>query len=112
MRKAAKLVVYVLLVTGAAVFAFPFLWMAATSVKVDREVQSRDFRLMPMTPLPQTRSPYIDDRQYAELEGPYQADLLPRLRKMAKATGFKPPPGPKSPATWSPRSSTACTGDC
>ena len=100
MRKAAKLVVYVLLVTGAAVFAFPFLWMAATSVKVDREVQSRDFRLMPMTPLPQTRSPYIDDRQYAELEGPYQAGLLPRLRKMAKATGFKPPRHVNAVRAW------------
>jgi len=100
MRKAAKLVVYVLLVTGAALFAFPFLWMAATSVKVDREVQSRDSRLMPMTPLPQTRSPYIDRRHYADLEGPYQADLLPRLLAMAKATGFAPPPHVNAVRAW------------
>ena len=100
MRKVAKLVVYVLLVTGAAVFAFPFLWMATTSVKVDREVQSQDLRLMPMTPLPQTRSPYIDQRRYADLEGPYQADLLPRLQAMAKATGFAPPPHVNAVRAW------------
>ena len=100
MRKALQLVVYVLLATGAAVFAFPFLWMAATSVKVDREVQSSDFRLMPMTPLPQTRSPYIDQRRYADLEGPHQADLLPRLQAMAKATGFEPPPHVNAVLAW------------
>ena len=30
MRKLVKAIIYLLLVTGAAVFSFPFLWMTAT----------------------------------------------------------------------------------
>jgi len=100
MRTLVKGVIYVLLVTGAAVFSFPFLWMAATSVKVDREVQAKGFRLMPMTPHPRTRSPYIDDRFYDDTEGPHQDELLPRLAALAKATGFELPPHVNAVRAW------------
>lgn len=92
MRHCLKAIVYFLLVAGAVVFSFPFLWMAATSVKVDRELQTRDFRLMPMTPRAQTVSPYVDDQRYADLEGPYQAELLPKLQAAAEKSGYAFPP--------------------
>jgi len=79
MRQLIKAIIYGLLVTGAAVFSFPFLWMAASSVKVDRERQTKGFRLMPLTPRPQSRSPYVDDEHYKDLDGPYQEELLPCL---------------------------------
>ena len=91
MRKLVKTIVYVLLVTGAAVFSFPFLWMAATSFKVDRELQTKGFRLMPLTPTPHARSPYVDSEYYRELDGPYQEQLLPKLGRIADKTGFSFP---------------------
>jgi len=92
MRKLAKAIIYVLLVTGAAVFSFPFLWMAATSFKVDRELQTKGFRLTPLTPTPHARSPYVDSEYYGELDGPYQEELLPKLGRIAEKTGFSFPP--------------------
>jgi len=91
MRKLIKSILYLLLVTGAAVFSFPFLWMAATSFKVDRELQTKELRLMPMTPRPQTRSPYVDDRRYVDLDGPYQDRLLPVFERLVGASGFALP---------------------
>ena len=88
MRRLAKAIIYVLLVTGAAVFSFPFLWMAATSAKVDRELQTKDLRVFPMTPHPQVRGPYVDDEHYRELDGPYQVRLLPELEQIAAAAGY------------------------
>jgi ABC-type glycerol-3-phosphate transport system permease component len=88
MRYCLKAIVYFLLISGAVVFSFPFLWMAATSVKVDRELQTREFRLMPMTPRAQAVSPYVDDERYTELEGPYQAELLPKLQAAVDKSGF------------------------
>ena len=92
MPKLAKTILYVLLVTGAAVFSFPFLWMAATSVKVDRELQTKGFQLLPITPTPRARSPYVDDQHYRDLDGPHQERLLPRLEAIVAATGFRFPP--------------------
>jgi ABC-type glycerol-3-phosphate transport system permease component len=91
-RKVVKFIIYLLLVAGAAVFSFPFLWMAATSGKVDREVQAKGFHLMPLTPVPRTRSPYVDERHYEDLDGPYQEELLPRLEALVARTGFAFPP--------------------
>ncbi len=88
MRQLIKAIIYGLLVTGAAVFSFPFLWMAASSVKVDRERQTKGFRLMPLTPRPQSRSPYVDDEHYKDLDGPYQEELLPALEKLVADSGF------------------------
>jgi len=92
MPKPIKAILYVLLVTGAAVFSFPFLWMAATSFKVDRELQTKDFQLLPITPVPHAQSPYVDDEHYQSLEGPYQKPLLARLQAIATKTGFAFPP--------------------
>ena len=88
---AAKVAVYSLLVTGAAVFSFPFLWMAATSVKVDRELQTRDLKILPLTPHARQRSPYIDTTYYDDIEGPHQEQLLPALEEIAEQSGFEIP---------------------
>ena len=92
MRKPIKAIIYLLLVTGAAVFSFPFLWMAVTSGKVDRELQTKGLRLMPLTPMPRRRSPYVDEHHYKDLEGPHQQALLGRLEAMVVSTGFAFPP--------------------
>jgi len=51
---------YGVLVAGAVVFAFPFLWLLATSAKVEREMSADKVRLLPRAPRPQWRTPYID----------------------------------------------------
>jgi len=88
---ASRAVAYCILVAGAAVFSFPFLWMASTSVKVDRELQTRDLRILPLSPHPQAKSPYVDTAYYADLEGPWQEQILPALERMVDESGFRIP---------------------
>ncbi|NQU11971.1 ABC transporter permease subunit [bacterium] len=73
--------VYVLLLGGAVVFSWPFLWMATTSVKVDREMFGDRIRLWPQQPIPRAESPYIETRQYRDLKGPRLSELLPVLEQ-------------------------------
>ena len=47
------------LIACAVIFAFPFIWMVTTSAKVDRELFSEHLRIMPATPWPALRSPYV-----------------------------------------------------
>ena len=75
-RRLGRVLVYGVLLGGAVLFSFPFLWMAATSFKVDRELFGKEFRLLPRRPEPRRMSPYVDERVYAALEGPYQEELL------------------------------------
>ncbi len=64
-RRAARLLtVYGLLIGGSAIFILPFLWMAGTSVKVDREMFSENLRLFSMRPVPAQASPYLDDKYF------------------------------------------------
>ncbi|MBM3214368.1 ABC transporter permease subunit [Candidatus Poribacteria bacterium] len=60
---AQRVVLHVALWVGAAVFALPFVWLVATSVKWDREVfaesQSWLARLVPRLPYRVDRTPYI-----------------------------------------------------
>jgi len=71
--------IYALLVGGAVVFCWPLLWMAFTSVKLDRELFARHIHWLPETPQPQLRSPYVDERSFSELVGKRQGDLIPAL---------------------------------
>lgn len=57
---ARALVIYGLLVGGAAIFSIPFIWMIGTSLKVDREMFGETITLVPMTPRPAAVSPYLD----------------------------------------------------
>src|SRR5947209_14893567 len=81
--------IYALLVGGSVVFVWPFLWMATTSVKLDREVFSdtpENVSLWPQRPIPRVRSPYIDERFYENVSGKRMREMLPvieeHLRKM------------------------------
>lgn len=56
--------IYALLLGGGAVFAWPFVWMIFASVKTPRELFSENARVLPQTPIPRARSPYIDQRWF------------------------------------------------
>lgn len=64
------LLIYVLLIGGSLVFVWPFLWLAATSAKLDRELFAETLQLWPQRPTPRLQSPYVDDRLFANLRGP------------------------------------------
>lgn len=57
---ARVLLIYGLLIGGAAVFAIPFVWMIGTSLKVDREMFGETITLLPRRPVPAQTSPYLD----------------------------------------------------
>ena len=57
---ARTLLIYGLLIGGAAVFAIPFVWMIGTSLKVDREMFGETITLLPRRPVPAQTSPYLD----------------------------------------------------
>lgn len=84
--------VYALLIGGSAIFAWPFLWMATTSIKVDREMFGETIRLWPQRPIPHPRSPYVDTRYFDHLRGPHMDELLPEIETMVRATRFDWPP--------------------
>ena len=93
LKTLGRWVVYGVLVLGAVVFSFPFIWMAATSVKVDREMQAKGIRVVPLTPRPRAKSPYIDETYFDEIEGPLQAELLPRLEALIGESNPEMPGG-------------------
>jgi len=88
-----RILIYALLIAGAFVFSFPFIWMVSTSVKVDRELYPEELTVFPQTPLPRAVSPYIDDRFNADLPGSNEriAEMLPKLIELIRATGFEYP---------------------
>ena len=57
---ARVLIIYGLLIGGAAVFSIPFIWMIGTSLKVDREMFGETITLLPKTPVPALQSPFLD----------------------------------------------------
>ncbi len=71
--------VYALLIGGSVIFVWPFLWMATTSIKVEREMFGETIHLMPQRPIPQVKSPYIDTRFFNDVTGERMAELLPVL---------------------------------
>jgi ABC-type glycerol-3-phosphate transport system permease component len=71
--------IYVLLLAGAAIFSWPFLWMVTTSMKVDREMFGEKIHLWPRRPIPQVKSPYIAEGYYRDVEGKRMAEVLPVL---------------------------------
>src|SRR5881397_3554760 len=67
-----RLLIYVLLIAGSLLFAWPFIWMAGTSVKLEREVLSNRARAFPERPIPRVKSPYLDDRLFSQVTGPHR----------------------------------------
>ncbi|MDQ6912299.1 MAG: carbohydrate ABC transporter permease [Verrucomicrobiota bacterium] len=75
-----RVAVYFLLLLGTIVFAWPFLWMAATTAKLDRELFAAN-RLLPERPIPRQHSPYVDDRFFANVSGPRMNEVLPLIEQ-------------------------------
>jgi multiple sugar transport system permease protein len=73
-RKPEKIITHCVLIAGALIFAYPFLWMLGTSAKVKREMAAENLRLFPRAPHPQRATPYID---IYEFEAPKQPDGIP-----------------------------------
>jgi ABC-type glycerol-3-phosphate transport system permease component len=80
--------IYVLLVGGSAVFLWPFLWMAATSVKMDREMFTEKLHLLPQTPWPPKQSPYIDTQFFQDVNGPHMKAALHLIEARLDAPGL------------------------
>jgi multiple sugar transport system permease protein len=78
---------HLILLTGVGIFAFPFVWMVATSIKTDEEVV--DPHWMPAIPRFVAKSPYV--LPAPELNKPMDVDaadwerLLPELRSATDA---------------------------
>lgn len=88
-----QLLVYALLLAGAIIFTFPFIWMVSSSMKVDREMFTEDLKVLPNTPRPMAKSPYVDDAYFNSISegGVSVNDLLPELEKLIDASGFEIP---------------------
>ena len=89
LMSARAVVLYGVLVAGAAVFAFPFLWMVGTSFKVNREMAAGRLRIAPELPSPRRTSPYVDVEEFAAPVRPdgvaesVWREVLPRLIEQA-----------------------------
>ena len=59
-RIIVRLFVLAILLFGAVIFVLPFLDMVFTSVKLDDEIASEKYHLLPRTPHAQWQSPYVD----------------------------------------------------
>ena len=91
MKIARHLLIYVLLIAGSLVFVWPFLWMAATSAKLDRELFSETLTLWPQRPVPRLQSPYLDDRLFENLRGPRLDETVGLIEKDLVAANYSWP---------------------
>jgi len=64
---------HAVLIGGSLMFALPYIWLAGTSFKLDKEIQSDDIRIFPQRPIPREKSPYIDERHFSAIEKPEAA---------------------------------------
>lgn len=86
-----RLTYHGLLLAGAAIFSLPFLWMVGTSLMADKELFGEGFHMIPSRPIPRAHSPYVDDREFNEIERPdYVArddwtEWKPEIRKAVRA---------------------------
>ncbi|MGB8354166.1 MAG: ABC transporter permease subunit [Chthoniobacteraceae bacterium] len=93
MKFPRTILVYFLLIGGSFVFVWPFLWMAGTSVKIDREMFSEQMKLLPGTPVPAVRSPYIDTRYFPAPSGAMQKALLSSMERQLAQMDYAWPDG-------------------
>lgn len=89
-----RVLLYTTLLVGALIFSFPFVWMASSSVKVDRELYTDELRIRPLTPSASPASPWIDTQYYADLPGTShrQDEVLPAIERLTTPK-LKPTPG-------------------
>ncbi len=87
-----RLALYAILILGSLAFAFPFIWMVSTSLKLDKELFRGQIDIMPEQPNPRAKSPYYDARQYeyVELQQPQFSTLAPLLNDRVAAASLPP----------------------
>src|SRR5437667_6561395 len=90
-----RLLIYVLLIAGSLLFAWPFIWMAGTSVKLEREVRSNRSRIFPERPIPRLKSPYIDDRIPVNVTGPRRDEAIGIIEEKIRGRTWPPPVHPE-----------------
>jgi multiple sugar transport system permease protein len=88
-------IVYAVLVLGSLLFAWPFIWMAGTSVKLEREVLSNRSRIFPERPIPRLKSPYIDDRIPANVTGPRRDEAIAIIEEQIRGRTWPPEVDPE-----------------
>ena len=88
MRRA---LIYCLLLAGATVFAWPFLWLAFTSAKLQPELFSDHPAGPPEAPRPVLQSPYVDDRLFAEVDGARRDEALQMIAKNLRSGNYNLP---------------------
>ncbi len=81
MKLLRTLLIYLLLIGGSLIFVWPFLWMVATSAKLDRELFGETMQLWPQRPIPRLQSPYVDERLFADLRGPHLNEAVAMIKK-------------------------------
>ena len=91
MKTLRALLIYGLLIAGSLVFVWPFLWMAATSAKLDRELFGEARRLLPQRPLPRLQSPYVDDRLFEDVRGPRREETVAMIERDLAAKNYSWP---------------------
>ncbi|MGZ4966190.1 MAG: ABC transporter permease subunit [Chthoniobacterales bacterium] len=82
-----RALIYGLLLLGTIVFAWPFLWMAATTAKLDRELFAGN-RLLPERPIPRAHSPYVDDRFFTDVSGPRTTEALTIIEQRLASANY------------------------
>src|SRR5712692_2586155 len=79
------------LIAGTLIFAWPFVWMAATSAKLERELFSEGARMLPQAPRPQLKSPYIENRLFADVKGPRMDEAIALIETQLTSTSYEWP---------------------
>src|SRR5205814_8368531 len=90
-----RLFIYVLLFAGSLLFAWPFIWMVGTSIKLEREVLSNRSSVLPERPIPRSRSPYLDDRMFAHADGPHRDEAIAILEEHLRSHVWPPDVDPE-----------------
>jgi multiple sugar transport system permease protein len=90
-----RLLIYVLLFAGSLLFAWPFIWMVGTSIKLEREVLSNRSSVLPEQPVPRSKSPYLDDRMFAHADGPHRDEAIAILEEQLRSHVWPPQVDPE-----------------
>jgi len=90
-----RFIIYALLTFGSLLFAWPFIWMVGTSIKLEREVLSNRSSVLPEQPIPRSRSPYLDDRMFAHPDGPHRDEAIAILEEQLRSHVWPPQVDPE-----------------
>jgi multiple sugar transport system permease protein len=86
--KMRRIIIYSMLLLGSGIFAWPFVWMIATSVKLERELFTNPTGTLPEQPNPRTTSPYIDDHIFAAVTGPRRNEAIAIIEEQLQSYSF------------------------